>query len=137
MQHGEEDGALDREFEAASGEQFMQNRAAAGVTPQALEQQRRTDALAGGTWRLGLVEQGEDHRALCEARGGSRQAVEVSVAFDLLLTTEITNDALFGLAILTDGLDQVDVGVRTDALFADEHGPSIRDGADSSSAKES
>jgi hypothetical protein len=81
---------------------------------------------------LPLIDEGQDHRTLCEPRSRSCQAIEVTAAFDVFLAPEIADDALLGPAILADGLDQVDVGVAADALFTDEHDASIRPDADSS-----
>src|SRR4051812_18841645 len=47
VQHGGEDGPLDRELEAAPGEEILDHGAAAGLLPQAPEQQGCADALAG------------------------------------------------------------------------------------------
>jgi hypothetical protein len=135
VQHGEEDGALGGKFEAAISQQFVQHLAAAGVAPEPLEQQRRADALATERRHTGFVDQRQDHRALGEASGGAGQAVEVAATFDVFFAAEIADDALLDLAILADGLDQVDVGIAADALFTDEHGASILPDADSSSQK--
>jgi hypothetical protein len=84
-----------------------------------------------------LVDEGQDHRTLGEARGGSRQAVKVAATFDVFLVPQIADDALPGPAILTDGLDQVDVGVAADPLFTRTNmALAIWSGADSSSQKQ-
>jgi hypothetical protein len=61
VQHGEEDGALDRKGELTLGQQAIQDLAASGLAPQALEQQRRTDAHTGQIGHDAVVEQGQDH----------------------------------------------------------------------------
>jgi hypothetical protein len=52
VQNGEEDRVLDRKREATFSQQLLQHRAAVGVAPQPLEQQRCADALAAepGDW---------------------------------------------------------------------------------------
>src|SRR4029077_6742601 len=115
-----------RDGEVAFGQQLGQHRATLSVAPEALEDQRRADAMAGEVGQCALLEQGEHHRALCQTGGGEHQAVEVAAAFDLFLAAEVADDALLDVAALADGLDQVDVGVGADALFPDEHDPSIR-----------
>ena len=82
--------------------------------------------LAAELRHAAVLKQRQDHRTPRQAGGGTHQAVEVATALDLFLATEIADDPLPGPGPLADGLDQVDVGVRTDALFADEHAPSIR-----------
>ncbi|MGA8194437.1 MAG: hypothetical protein WB902_13800 [Acetobacteraceae bacterium] len=136
VQDGEEDGSLDGKLEAATSKQFRHDLAAPGVAPQTLEQQWRTEALAGECRRAALIDEGQDHRTLGEACGGSRKAVKVTATFDVFLAPKIADDALPGPAILTDCLYQVDVGVAADTLFADEHGASIRSGADSSGQRQ-
>ena len=49
-----------------------------------------------------------------------------------VLASEIADDALLNVAILTNSLDEIDVGVGADALFPDEHEASIRISADTS-----
>ena len=133
VQDGKEDGSLDGKLEAATSKQFLHDLAAPCVAPQTFEQQWRADAPAGERRRAALIGEGQDHRTLGEACGGSRQAVKITATFDVFLAPKIADDALPGPAILTDGLYQVDVGVAANALFTDEHGASIRSGADLSS----
>src|SRR4051795_10896314 len=47
VQHGGEDGPLDRKLEAAPGEEILDDRTAPGLLPQPPEQQRGADARAG------------------------------------------------------------------------------------------
>ena len=56
VQDGGEDGALDVELEAAAGEQILDDRRAAGLLPQASEQQRAADAATGNCARRHLRE---------------------------------------------------------------------------------
>jgi predicted ABC-type transport system involved in lysophospholipase L1 biosynthesis ATPase subunit len=126
VQDGQENGALDRELESAAAEQLLEHRPDAALLPQPAEQERRSDALAAELRHAAVLKQRQDHRTPRQAGGGTHQAVEVATAPDLFLATEIADDPLPGPGPLADGLDQVDVGVRTDALFADEHAPSIR-----------
>lgn len=53
---------------------------------------------------------------MSEARSGSGQAVEVAATLDVFLAPKIADDALLDRAVLTDGLDQVDISVAADAL---------------------
>ena len=126
MQHGGEDGALDRELEAASGQEILDDRAAAGLLPQPPEQERRADALAGEPVGVAGVDLREDERPLGVAGHGGGQALEGAGGGDGLLAAEVLDDALFGAAALAHGLDEVKVGVAVDALLADEHAISSR-----------
>ncbi len=71
VQNGEEDGAFDGKREVAIGEQLIENRAALGVAPQALEQQRRADAHAAEAGDAGLVD-GERMIDRCARRAAER-----------------------------------------------------------------
>ena len=121
VQDGGEDGALDRELEAAAGEQLLEHRPAAGLLPQPLEQQRAADALAGELIRVAGGEFGKDHRPLGVAGDRAGEAFEAAGGEDGVLAAEVLDDALLGAAVLADALDQVEVGVAVDVLFADEH----------------
>ena len=125
VQHGQEHRALDRELEAASEQQTLHHGAATAVLPQPLEQQWRADAPARDVGRAAVLDQRQDHRALRQAGGRARQAIEIAAGLDLFLAAEIADDALLGLAVLANGLDQIQVAVGADSFFADEHGISI------------
>src|SRR3712207_7981836 len=60
-------------------------------------------------------------RSVAGHRGG--QALEPAGRDHHLLAAEVLDDALLGAAVLPDGLDQVEVGVAVDVLFArsEEH----------------
>jgi hypothetical protein len=109
VQYGKEDGTFKRDIEVAFGQQLGQHRTTLGIAPEALEDQRRADAMAGEVGQSALLEQGEHHRTLRQAGGGEHQAVEVTAAFDVFLAAEVADDALLDVAVLADGLDQVDV----------------------------
>jgi hypothetical protein len=94
---------------------------AAGLLPQSPKQQRRADALAGEPIGGAGGEFGQDHGALGGAGHRGGEAFEVAGGEDGLLAAEVLDDALLGAAVLTDGLDQVEVGVAGKVLFADEH----------------
>src|ERR1700760_467962 len=135
VQDGEEDRTLDGKLEAAISQKLVQHLAAAAVAPETFEQQRRADAFAVERRHAAFVHQRQDHRALSEASGGSHQAVEVAAAFDVFLAAEVADDALLDLAVLANGLDQIDINIAADALLTDEHVVSILPDCDSSSTK--
>jgi len=125
VQHGEEARPFEREAEAPLGRQVLDHRPAAGLAPQPLEGQGWADAPGGQGRHAVLVDQREDHRALGEARRRARKPVEVALRLDLLLASQVLDDALSGAAVLAHALDQVDVAIRADLLLAHEHAPSI------------
>ena len=122
MQHGGEDGPLDRELEAAPGEEILDDRTTAGLLPQPPEQQGRADARAGKPLGVAGLELREDHGPLGVAGDGAGQALEGAGCREGLLAAEVLDDALLGAAVLAHGLDEVEIGVAVDALLADEHG---------------
>ena len=121
VQHGGEDRALDGELEQALGQQRLDHRLAAGLLPQPPEQQRRADALAGEPIGIAGLELRQDHGALGVAGDRAGQALEFAGGDDGFLAAEVLDDALFGAAVLAHALDEVEVGVAVDVLFADEH----------------
>ena len=58
-------------------------------------------------------------------RSGAGEAIEVTAGLDHLLAAEVLDDALLGRAVLAHALDQVNVAVGADSLFAEEHKYSI------------
>src|SRR5665647_2232818 len=52
MEHGEEDGPLDVELEAASLQQLLDDPLTAGLLPEPLEDENRPDALSGDRGEL-------------------------------------------------------------------------------------
>jgi len=78
MQDGEEDGALDGELKAAWREQLGDDWLAAGFLPQALEYQRRSDALAGQGGHLAVAMGGDQETMFSEARAGGEQAIKLT-----------------------------------------------------------
>jgi hypothetical protein len=64
----------------------------------------------------------ENHGPLGVAGDGVGQALEGAGGGDNLLAAQVLDDALLGVAVLTHGLDEVEVGVAVDALLADKHG---------------
>ena len=125
MQHGQEHGALDRELEAACGQQAFHHSAATALLPQPFEQQRRADAPTRQVRHAAVHDQRQDHRALRQAGGRARQAIEIAAGLDHFLAAEIADDALLGLAVLANGLDQIQIAVGANSLLADEHTISI------------
>jgi hypothetical protein len=123
VQRGGEDRPLDREREAAPAEQVLDHRPATGLLPQPPEQQRRTDAPAREPVGIAGLKLRQHHGALGVAGHRGGEALKAAGRDHHLLAAEVLDDALLGAAVLADGLDQVEVGVAVDVLFADEHAP--------------
>jgi hypothetical protein len=122
MQHGEKDGTFHREAEATPRQALVQHGGAASVTPQALEDQRRADTPAAKLRDAIHVSQREHHGALCLAGGRAGETIKIAARGDVLLAPEIGDDTLPDLALVARRLNQIDIGVGTDALFPHEHG---------------
>ena len=121
MQHGSEDGALDRELEGSLRQQSLDHGPAAGLFPQAPKQQRRANALADKPLGVAGLDLRQHQGTFGVAGDRTGQALEGTRRRQGLLATEVLDDALFGTAVLAHGLDQVKVAVAVDALLADEH----------------
>src|SRR3954453_931650 len=121
VQHGGEDSTLDRKLEAPPGEEILDHRAAAGLLPQAPEQQGRANALAGEPRGVAGLDLGENHGPLGVTGDGTGQALEGAGGGNGFLSAEVLDDALLVAAVLAHGLDEVEVGVTVDALLANEH----------------
>lgn len=121
MQHGGKHGAFYRELEAAAGQQIGDHRGAACLLPQPAEQQWRADALARQVIRVASLKLRQDDGAFGVTTDRQGQAFEFAGGKDGFLAAEILDDALLGAAVLADALNEVEVGVTSDALFADEH----------------
>jgi hypothetical protein len=125
VQDGGEDRALDRERESAAGEKRLDDRPAAGLLPQPAEQQRRTDPPADQTIGVAASNLRQDQRPLGITGDRGGQPFQPAAGQHRVLAAEVLDDALFGAAILADALDQVEVSVAVDGLFADEHGDEL------------
>jgi hypothetical protein len=99
MQHGQEHGALDREFELAIGQEVFDHRAATTVPPEPLEQQRRPDARGLDRRRLTLLDGGEQHGALGEAGARAQQPVEFAACFERIEPAQGRHRGLTRLAV--------------------------------------
>jgi hypothetical protein len=121
VQHGGEDGPLDRELEAAPGEEILDHGAAAGLLPQPPEQQGGADALAGKPLGVAGFDLRQHKGAFGVAGDGTGQALEGTGRCKGLLAAQVLDDALLGAAVLAHSLDQVEIGVAVDVLLADEH----------------
>ena len=127
MQNRQEHRTLHGELEAAPSHDLLHHATAAALDPQPLEQQRSPDATAGKLGYLIIVEQRQNHRALRQPGGRAGEAIKITTCRHIFRASEIADDALLGLAVLANGLDQIQITVGADSLLAHEHGVSIHD----------
>jgi hypothetical protein len=123
VQDADEDGALDREVEAAVAHQIGQDLGNPQPLPQPPEQQRPADPHTGKAPGLHL---GKDHRPLAVARERGDQPVQFAAGQQCVLAPESTDDLLADPAALAHALDQVQIGVAPGRLLADEHADVVR-----------
>ena len=124
MQHGGEDGPLDRELEAAAGEQLLDHRGAAGLLPQPAEQQQAANAATGHRARRHL---GENEAVLAVLGNRFQQAVEPAAGGEQVLAAEWLEDALADAAAgFADALDEIEVAMAAGGLLNDEHRAVLR-----------
>jgi hypothetical protein len=123
VQDGGEDGALDAELETTAGEQALDRRPAAGLLPQAPEQQRAADTTGGQAWPVGIRgEGGEEHDLVAEAGAGGEQRAESAGGGEVVGAAEGGDGVLAVDAVLAAVLDDLQVGARPGGLEAEEHG---------------
>jgi len=121
VQDGGIDGTLDGEFEAASPQQRLDHRPAAGLLPQSAEQQRRPDPPTDQTIGIAAVNLRQQQCPLGIPGDRRRQPFQPARGQHRVLAAEVLDDPLLGPPVLADALDQVEVGVAADRLLAHEH----------------
>src|SRR3954469_140775 len=94
----------------ANSTEILDHGAAAGLLPQPPEQQGGADARAGQPLGVAGLELRQDHGPLGVAGNRAGQALEGAGRCEDLLAAQVLDDALLGAAVLTHGLDEVEVG---------------------------
>ena len=126
VQHGHEHRAFDIEVMVAGGEQLAHDRLAAGLTPQAFEDQCRADRDDGGVGRIvcigGVL--WEDHEALGETSRGAQELVDGAAGGEFVEPAQRCNDGLFDAFAFAAILRDLKILIGTDLLDADEHAAS-------------
>jgi hypothetical protein len=123
VQHGGEHSTLDRKLELAAGEKFANDRAAAGLMPQAPEQQGWADALGqqARAIKVGLQRR-QQHDLLAEPRAGGEQGGECAAHGQLVGPSDGGDHVLPHRAVLALVLDDLQIAARSGLLEAEEHG---------------
>ncbi len=122
MEHGEEDGPLDVELEAACLQKLLDDPLTAGLLPEPLEDEDRPDVPGGdgGELALGVRRQEEDVAAQSSAR--DQEAVEMPGLLELVESPQGGDDALPRPPVFPAVLDNLEVGAWSGGLGAEEHG---------------
>ncbi len=122
MQHGEEDGPLDVELEAASFQQLLDDPLAAGLLPEPLEDEDGPDVPGGdgGELSLGVCRQEED--VATQSCPREQEAIELAGLLELIESPQGGDDALPWSPVFPAVLDDLEVGAWAGGLGAEEHG---------------
>jgi hypothetical protein len=123
VQHGGEEGPLDRKLEAALSEQALDHSTAAGLRPQPLEEQRSSDAFGQHARALKVRLEGrEQQNLLAVARPGGEQGSQAATCREFIGAAEGGNDLLAHGAALALVRDNLQVAAWSRLLDAEEHG---------------
>ena len=122
MKDREEDRPLDGELIVAALEELTDHMLTAGLLPEPLEDQSRTDAAAGvgREFSLGMVCQDQDR--LGQAGTGDEQSLELSTSLQFIKPSQGGDDPLPGATTLPAVLNDLEIGPRPRGLGAEEHG---------------
>jgi hypothetical protein len=99
MQHGEEDGPLDRKLEAPAFEQGRQDFVDQAGLPESLEDQRRPDPGAASGDAVAACMGAEDGELLGEPSQRLEKGVEPAAGQQLIEAAKAKQDALLDLAV--------------------------------------
>ena len=121
VQHAGEDRPLDRELELTLGQQPLDHRLAAGLAPQTLEDQRRTDAPAVDHQPIAIAHGGQHQGGFAETGAGLQQLVELASVQPILRPPHGGDDMLPDGAASAAALDDLKVAALTNGFAAEEH----------------
>src|SRR5262249_9951263 len=110
MEDTQEDRALDGELIAATPEELKDHTLAAGLLPEPLKDQCRTDAAAGVGRELALGVICQEQDRLGQTGTGDKQSIELTTLPELVESPQGGNDALAGAPVLPAVLDDLEVG---------------------------
>ena len=121
MQDAGEERALDREFEPAIGEQGLDDRLAAGLPPQPLEDQGRPDAPAVDREALASAHGGQHQRGFAQPPPGLQQLVELAGLQPIFGAAQRGDNMLADGAVRAPAVDDLQVATRPNGFAAEEH----------------
>src|SRR5512134_1797890 len=126
VQHAGEDRPLDRELELTLGQQPLDHRLAAGLAPQTLEEQRRTEAPAVDHQPIAIAHGGQHQGGFAETGAGLQQLVELASVQPILRPPQGGDDMLPDGAASAAALDDLQVAALTNGFAAEEHAGLVR-----------
>ena len=126
VQHGHEHRAFDIEVMVAGSEQLAHDRLAAGLTPQAFEDQCWADRDDVGVGRIVCIGGVlcEHHEALGETSRGAQELVDGAAGGEFVEPAQRCNDGLFDAFAFAAILRDLKILIGADLLDADEHAAS-------------
>jgi hypothetical protein len=122
VQHGDKDGPFDGEGKATLLDQGVDDGLAAGVAPEALENEGRSKATGADDGSLAVLVGGQEEDVFGEACARGEQGIELSGALQVVEATEGGEDALANTAVLAGVLDDLQVVPGAGLFDAEEHG---------------
>jgi len=122
MKNCEEDRPLEGELIVAALEELTDHMLTAGLLPEPLKDQSRTDVAAGVCREFPLSMVGQDQDRLGQASAGDEQSVELSAALEFIKPSQGGDDPLPGATTLPAVLNDLEVSSRPRGLGAEEHG---------------
>ena len=121
VQHAGEDCPLHRELKLALCQQPFDDRLAAGLTPETVEDQRRPEAPAVDHQPIAIAQGGQHQRGFAQAGAGLQELVELAGAEPILRPPQRGDDILPDGAAIAAALDDLQVAAFTNELAAEEH----------------
>ncbi len=122
MQHGQEDGAFEREPMLALTGELLDDGPAPGLLPQPFEHESRPDAPHVGGNRSPVVDGVDDDRLGGEARAGSQKSFQLSALAQVLDAPERGDYLLADLRAFAAAFDDLQIGATAGGLLAEVHG---------------
>jgi hypothetical protein len=121
VQHGEEHRTLQREAVLAFARELRDHRPAAGLLPQPLKHQRRSDPTHGDLERCIVVGRAQHHGLGRKARARAHQPFQLAARLQLVETAERGDHLLAYLVAVAAALDDLQIGAPGRGLSAEVH----------------
>jgi len=121
VQHGEEHRTFQPEAMTAAARQGGDHTLTAGLHPESLEQQCRTDAAYGYRGYLSGPHRIQHHRLLHEARARAQEAIKLPASLEFIQPSECRDHALTHLITGTVAFDDLQVDASLRLLAAEIH----------------
>jgi hypothetical protein len=121
VQYGEEHRTLQREAVLAFARELRDHTPAAGLLPQPLEHQRRSDPTHGDLERRIVVGRAQHHGLGRKARARAHQPFQLAARLQLVETAERGDHLLAHLVAVAAALDDLQIGAPGRGLAAEVH----------------